>query len=345
MADEQPVPPTSGAVVGRCAALLGALGASVAAWEAAAFLRGRRSVDERWYRTVAQAADRVEDLGATRWVEITPLVEWAAEREDLLTEAGVSYYVRTEERSILFDMGDNAACRFPSPLATNAALLDVPLQQVDAVFISHAHSDHLGGMEGEKQRRILLTDGGVHLARSVPAYCPVPLSGTGVTPVVCDQPRVIGPGLASTGAIPRYLFPEGELLEHGLVVRVEGHGLVLISGCGHPGLDRFLLRCEQVFGGPFGAFVGGLHLPVKDSRAKRYGVPLQRLLCTGKPPWLLPSELDAARAATELQSRQVPVVALSPHDSCDWTLEYFHRRFGEGFHRLTVGRTLRIGSA
>jgi 7,8-dihydropterin-6-yl-methyl-4-(beta-D-ribofuranosyl)aminobenzene 5'-phosphate synthase len=273
-----------------------------------------------------------------------PLVELAARREDVRTGPGVSYYIHTDEMNLLFDAGVNPGQSDPSPLAHNAAVLGVPVDEVDAVFVSHAHSDHLGGIEGYRQSKVLLAEGGVHLARSVPLYCPIPLGGENLRPVVCDKPSVIAPGLATTGAIPTYLFHYGETLEHGLIVNVEGRGVVLISGCGHPGLARFLPLIEQVFEQPLYGFVGGLHLPVKDSPLRWHGLPVQRLICTGKPPWSPPNELDAQEEAARLRSLHPSLVALSPHDSCDWTLDYFEQAFGSASHRLMVGETLRIAA-
>jgi 7,8-dihydropterin-6-yl-methyl-4-(beta-D-ribofuranosyl)aminobenzene 5'-phosphate synthase len=330
----------------RAAAGVGATvvaGAAVAvAVETVDFVRGRRRVDQRWYDTLARGLERL-DIGSTRLLEITPLVEWTADRDGLLTAPGVSYFVRTDELTLLFDAGLNPEGHDPAPLAHNAGVLGVPVEDVDAVFVSHAHGDHLGGVEGYRQSKVLLVENGVRLSRTVPLYCPVPLTGDRLTSVVCDRPRVIGPGVASTGAISTYQFHYGELPEHGLVVNVEGCGLVLVSGCGHPGLVRFLPLVEQVFGGPLYGFVGGLHLPVTDSRpGGYYGIPIQRVCCTGKPPWMLVTELDALREAAALRSRHVSLVALSPHDSCDWTMDYFERTFGAAFYRLEVGKTLRI---
>jgi hypothetical protein len=62
--------------------------------------------------------------------------------------------------------------------------------------------------------------------------------------------------------LPRMLFWPGYIAEQALVVNVRGFGLVLITGCGHPPIERMLGVAEQVLDVPIRAVVGGLHLPV-----------------------------------------------------------------------------------
>ena len=61
-------------------------------------------------------------------------------------EHGLSFYIETERRRILSDTGASAA------FLDNAALLGVPLETVDAVFVSHGHYDHAGGVLPFAQR-------------------------------------------------------------------------------------------------------------------------------------------------------------------------------------------------
>ena len=47
--------------------------------------------------------------------------------------------------------------------------------------------------------------------------------------------------------------------EQALVVHVAGQGLVLITGCGHPTLERLVIRAESLYDLPVVGVVGGLH--------------------------------------------------------------------------------------
>ncbi len=62
-------------------------------------------------------------------------------KTDLVKEAGLSLYVKTQNNKILFDTGSSGA------FADNAEKLGVDLSEVDMVIISHAHFDHTGGLD------------------------------------------------------------------------------------------------------------------------------------------------------------------------------------------------------
>lgn len=74
-------------------------------------------------------------------MRITALLENETEREDMLTEHGLSLYIETENHKILFDMGQS--CLF----AENAAALGIDLSTVDMAVLSHGHYDHGGGLK------------------------------------------------------------------------------------------------------------------------------------------------------------------------------------------------------
>ena len=73
-------------------------------------------------------------------MKIVSLLENSAARPDALTEHGLSLYLETENRRILFDMGQTD--RF----ARNAAAFGIDLSYVDLAVISHGHYDHGGGL-------------------------------------------------------------------------------------------------------------------------------------------------------------------------------------------------------
>lgn len=61
--------------------------------------------------------------------------------ENLKAEAGLSLYLESGNKKILFDTGSSGA------FADNAKNLGVDISKVDFVVISHAHFDHTGGLE------------------------------------------------------------------------------------------------------------------------------------------------------------------------------------------------------
>ena len=158
--------------------------------------------------------------------------------------------------------------------------------------------------------------------------------------IATTGPRVVARGVAVLPPLPRMLFWPGCVTEQALVVNVRGFGLVLISGCGHPPIERMLGVTEQVLDVPIRAVVGGLHLPVHPARTPL--VP-QAVLGNPYPPWHPISERDVAHVLDEIVARGPHLVALSSHDSTPWTYDVFGRRLVTVTARC--GREKNSGSA
>ncbi len=298
------------------------------------FVRGRRRADQIW---MDSHYPKLKDLGTVKSLTVLPLIDWYTAREDLVGEAGVSYLVRADGMTILFDMGVNERGEHPSPLLRNMAALGVDVASVDAVFISHAHGDHMGGI---RLRDTFTLSGEPVDLRGIPAYVPELVTNPSAEVKLVEGPQVIAPGVASTGPIPRQLFFFGWTPEQTLAVNVKDKGIVLIVGCGHSTVQRIVARAEMLFDVPIYGVIGGLHYPVKGSRVVRAGVPMQRLLGTGKWPWTPISRRDVETAIKALRERKIQLIALSGHDSCDWSLEAFRQAFGKAYRELRVGEEI-----
>jgi 7,8-dihydropterin-6-yl-methyl-4-(beta-D-ribofuranosyl)aminobenzene 5'-phosphate synthase len=119
---------------------------------------------------------------------------------------------------------------------------------------------------------------------------------------------------------------DATLIVTALVVNVRGRGLVVITGCGHPEIELTLAAAEKVVDAPVYAVIGGLHLPVHP-----IGTPLLPHAVLGNPnwPWRPISEEDARSVIQSIQQRGPGLIALSGHDSAQWTLDEFGHAFGE----------------
>lgn len=320
-----------GVLVGLFVAIGGAL--------IARFYSGRRRAEQVW---AASSSPKLKSVGTVKRFSILPLVDWHTARDDLVGEAGVSYLIRADGTTILFDVGYNGDGEHPSPLLRNMTALGVNPADIDVIVISHAHLDHLGGMSHQKQHTFGLSGQPVDLG-GIPAYVPEPLSSPTTRAIVVDnEPQVIAPGIVSTGTIPRQLFFFGWTPEQSLAINVEGKGIVLVVGCGHSTLQRIIDRAEMLFDEPIYGIVGGLHYPATASRVVKAGLPMQRLLGTGKWPWNPIDQDDVEAAIAYLTPRSPKLVALSPHDSCDWSLNAFRTAFGEAYQDVLVGKEIVI---
>ena len=280
----------------------------------------------RWSRASQEVADewahfdvQAPELAVTSRLEIIPLYEAAGAGPDFVTGHGVSYLIRTDSATLLLDVGDNPDNLAIAPFVQNMQALGVLWDDVDRVVISHPHPDHVGGFTAWRKRTISL--GGLPGGLGERLLF-VPHATTYKGAIHATLPTLPAPDIATTGVLsyleiwPLSLFaPKGG--EQALVVHVTGHGLVLITGCGHPGLERLVERAESLYGEPLVGVVGGLH-------------------------YLMASAQELQPQIEFLQARPMRLVALSPHDSGPTALAAFETAFPGAYHTLAVGEAIQF---
>lgn len=281
---------------------------------------------------------RVE-LSEVRRLRILPLIDWYAARSGLETEPGVSYLVEADDTKILFDLGLNRKGEARPPLLRNAQRLEVDLTKADFIFNSHPHADHLSGMKNMLTKRVRLCKENDPLDGKT-VFSTVRLRPK-VSCVVVKEPRSLAPGVGTTGPLPRQLLL-GYTIEQALVVNLQGKGLVIIIGCGHPGIEALVQRAEEVFQTPVYAVIGGLHYPVTDDHMKIGPLKMQQVLGSPNLPWKPLKEADVKQAIAFLKERGIKFLAVSAHDSCDWSLQRFAEAFPHCYEPLKVGKEIRL---
>jgi len=304
--------------------------------------RGRaRSVRELNQRVLK----KISPFGSVEKLSVLPLVDYFSELEGGKTEPGVSYLIKADDQTILLDVGFNRRQEHPSPLLQNAEKLGVTFQDLDMIFISHLHRDHIGGTANERSKRFSMSCGPVDMP-PVTVYAPEEVQPSqyhdNCSVKVVAEAQALAPGVASTGPVPRQLFLLGRIVEQSLAVNVRGKGVVLIVGCGHQTIERILDDAEELFDEPIYGVIGGLHYPVKGGRMMSRPVNILNLVGSDRPPWKYLNEKDVESGIRALDKRGVSLVSLSPHDSSDWTLDRFRGSFGERYRDLMVGREIVI---
>jgi len=306
---------------------------------AAAALAGRYAANRSaaGKQTVAELDTRLADLGEVRRLSILPLVERHTRGPGLHGEPGVSYLIRADGLTLLFDTGLGTG-RDETALESNAVALDLPLDDLDCVVVSHLHADHVGGTKSQL-RHTFSFGRELQVAHSTPAFVPTEMTHPRADLCVVEEARVIGPGVAVLPPLPRMLFWLGPIAEQALVVNVRGRGLVLVTGCGHPETERMMAAAEKVVDAPVHAVIGGLHLPVHA-----LGTPMLPQAVLGNPnwPWRPISEEDARKVIRTIAERGPDLVALSGHDSTQWTIDAFGQSFGDRYRTLRVGEEVLI---
>jgi len=217
-------------------------------------------------------------------VKITILVDNQA-TEGLVADHGLSMWIETENKRILFDTGQEGS------LKNNARVLGIDLGQTDILVLSHGHFDHTGGVSQVLQRNrntnVYCHPGIVHtrysIRNGVAKRIQIPLESMEAIYTLSSeqlhwvrQPAFLSDRIGVTGPIPRktdfedtggpfYLDPQGEHpdpIEDDLALWIHtDNGLVVCVGCSHAGLVNTLHYIQSLnHGRRIRAVIGGFHL-------------------------------------------------------------------------------------
>lgn len=211
---------------------------------------------------------------------VKALVENTAVSNDFLYEHGLSLYIETKERKILFDVGDSGI------FLDNAKKLNVDIKEVDYLIISHGHYDHGGGLKTflneNKNAKVFLRQlafGEQYAKRSSEMLQYIGLEKglkenerlifTPDSYRICDGIEVfsnvekIVPYPVSNNGL--YTKQNGEMItdtflhEQNLSIEENGKTL-LITGCAHNGIINILEHFKKIRGCMPDYVIGGFHL-------------------------------------------------------------------------------------
>jgi 7,8-dihydropterin-6-yl-methyl-4-(beta-D-ribofuranosyl)aminobenzene 5'-phosphate synthase len=271
-------------------------------------------------------------LPELRSLEVTVLAEWQAE-DGFLHEPGVSYLFRTDQGSLLFDLG------FGPAINHNAARLGFSLNRIDALAISHLHPDHMGGLAATRNRRVDAPDS-LGSAAGKACFVPDNSEAKGFNVELVEQPGMLAGGIATTGPLARSLFfPLGLTEEQAVVARLKDKGLVVFTGCGHPTIELILKMVRRLCDEPIYAIGGGLHFPITAGRGQYPGIQMQMIVGTGKAPWNRITDKDLTDTIAIMNEAAPKKVYLSAHDTCDHSLERLNKELTAETYVLSAGAT------
>ena len=212
-------------------------------------------------------------------IKVIPLVENTTSDKNLGKKHGLCLYIETARHKLLFDVGPNGL------FLENAAKLGIDISQIDAVFLSHGHTDHAGGLKAflgaNEKAKIYLRK-----TAAEPHYikvCGIPFS------VSADKSLISGNRFVFTDEVTKIdeeltvfsdvkpIFPLpssdkklfmkrcGKIIpddfghEQSLIVNVNGEKY-LFCGCSHAGIVNIRNKADEVSDGEISAVFGGFHL-------------------------------------------------------------------------------------
>lgn len=135
-------------------------------------------------------------------------------------------------------------------LLSNMSRLGIDPKKVDIIVISHIHGDHVGGLAGFLKKYSKVT---VYLPKSFPESIKSTVRKSGAKLIEVGGPLRICRGVYSTGELGTWLK------EQSLVVDTP-KGLVVVTGCAHPGVVNIVKEAKKQLGESIYLVLGGFHL-------------------------------------------------------------------------------------
>lgn len=237
-------------------------------------------------------------------MQVKILFDSVALNDRFLTGWGVSYLI---DGKVLFDAGGKTYSLF-----RNITEMDVNIDSINTVVISHNHWDHVGGLPTILKRK-----------KGVDVYaCPNfnlkfkdKVKNLHGTIIETDKITEIEKNIFVTGEI--FGVYNGECMsEQALIIKTE-NGISIMTGCAHPGILGILEKVKEGFPQEKLYFVfGGFHL--KDSSRREIKGIVERF-------------------------RNMGVEKVGPsHCSGKEATEVFRKRYGKDLIPIMVGQTLKI---
>jgi 7,8-dihydropterin-6-yl-methyl-4-(beta-D-ribofuranosyl)aminobenzene 5'-phosphate synthase len=182
-------------------------------------------------------------------LRITVVVNNVPHRSGLATGWGFSCLVEGRDKTILFDTGADGAV-----LLANMRRLGLNPKAVEAIVLSHIHADHTGGLDELLAEHADLE---VWLPAEFPAgfQRAIAARGARVRPVSAGG-RLFG-NAWSTGPLADGITEQALILD-------TAQGLIVITGCAHPGIVRIAETAERLTGKRIYLLMGGFHLMGTD---------------------------------------------------------------------------------
>ena len=190
---------------------------------------------------------------------------------DLKTSWGLACVIETIHDKILFDTGGNSKISL-----SNMNKMGIDPDSIDKIIISHNHSDHLGGLAGFLEEN---SDVIVFIPASFSRSVKNMIHEKGAQYVEVSDNRKISENVYSTGEI------YGPPIEQSLVLD-SPQGLVVITGCAHPGIVKIVQKAQKIMGKDVFLVMGGFHHPPASVVSKFRELGVQKVApshCTGDP--------------------------------------------------------------
>jgi 7,8-dihydropterin-6-yl-methyl-4-(beta-D-ribofuranosyl)aminobenzene 5'-phosphate synthase len=242
-----------------------------------------------------------EGSGILNPVSIRVIYDNFVHTEGTTADWGYSVLIEGLDKEILFDTGTK-----PELFEANFRKLGVDPEDIDILVFSHEHGDHTGGVSSL-----------VRMKTGIPVVIPHSFTGSfkkqmsayGLKPVLVNGPSLICDHLYTSGEF------DYRIAEQTLVLDTR-KGLVVMTGCAHPGITDMLKVIKEEFKKNIYMVFGGFHLMEKSQK-----------------------EMDEIIAGM----KSLGVVRCgATHCTGDDQIGMFRKAYGDNYFELGVGNTIVI---
>lgn len=174
--------------------------------------------------------------------------------EGTSSDWGFSVLIDGLEKKLIFDTGTK-----PEIFEANIKKTGLNASATDILVISHEHGDHTGGIPAFVKMKTGIP---IIIPHSFSSNFKTRVTGYGLKPLLVDGPSEICSNLYSSGVF------DYKIAEHSLVLDTK-KGLVVITGCAHPGIIAMVRKIKADFNKNIYMVMGGFHLMNKSEAETR----------------------------------------------------------------------------
>ena len=224
-------------------------------------------------------------------MKITTVIENnKKEKSNLKNEHGLCYFIEEGDLKILFDTGqtENSLLNFNK--------LNLPLEKIDYIILSHAHYDHVGGFKYfinsiENKPMVIIgsnffsRSNKYHLKNGYEKYIGINFDEKFLKENKVDYKEInnilkVGNNMYAISNLQNFKeeeinlndyddilyrkdngIPKKDNFKEEIVLLIEKEeGIVLITGCAHTGIINIISKVQKIIGKKVIEVIGGIHL-------------------------------------------------------------------------------------